>query len=257
VPLLSVRLVLVVALAGAGCTHTAGEGTAGPSSPPAATSTAPAPPPSPARQPLLPGDQTYAAHPQKRYVEMRERPDDPNSTFALDTRNPTMRLAPLLVTGARRAADGEAWYRVLLPLEPNGSEAWVRGADVRLVQRDERIVVDLSERTLDLYRDGELAGHLSVGVGTPSAPTATGTFYVWVRVRYSSLTGPYGPLALGLSGFSEVLSEWPGGGRMAIHGTPDPNDRGRAVSHGCVRVYNGDLDVIRHVPLGTPVIIRP
>jgi lipoprotein-anchoring transpeptidase ErfK/SrfK len=242
----------IVAIAFAGCTEPAARIESS-SSPLAVVP----PTPSVVQQPLLPGDATYAARPTGRYVEMRERLDDPTSRFLLDTQNPTMRLAPLLVTDARRDASGEPWYRVLMPVKPNGSSAWARGTDVRLVPREQRIVVDLSRRTLGLYRDGALVHRLSVGVGTPAAPTAVGTFYVWVRVRYSTPTGPYGPLALGLSGFSEVLSEWPGGGRMAIHGTSDPNDRGRAVSHGCVRVYNGDLGVIRHVPLGTPVVIRP
>jgi hypothetical protein len=32
-------------------------------------------------------------------------------------------------------------------------------------------------------------------------------------------------------------------------------DRGNAVSHGCVRVYNEDLKSLLDVPLGTPVEI--
>ncbi len=216
------------------------------------------PTPKPNREPLSPSrDVEWAARPRNRYVEMRGRLGDPESVFALDTRNPLLHLAPLLVTGARRDDRGEPWYRVLMPLKPNGSEAWVIGEDVRLVPRDQEIVVDLSKRILDYYVDGELADEFSVGIGTPSAPTTTGTFFVWVRVHYSSPTNPYGIFALGLSGFSEVLTDWPGGGRIAIHGTADPSDRGQRVSHGCVRVYNEDLKALKGVPLGTPVIIKP
>ena len=60
-----------------------------------------------------------------------------------------------------------------------------------------------------------------------------------------------------MSGFSEVLTSLPGGGRMAIHGTADPSDRGQAVSFGCVRVYNRDMDRLQDVPMGTVVVIRP
>jgi lipoprotein-anchoring transpeptidase ErfK/SrfK len=80
---------------------------------------------------------------------------------------------------------------------------------------------------------------------------------VWQRVPFSNPNQPYGIFALGLSGFSPVLSDWPGGGRMAIHGTPYASDRGRPVSHGCVRVYNDDMKGLLDVRLGTPVIIRP
>ena len=78
---------------------------------------------------------------------------------------------------------------------------------------------------------------------------------MWVKIRYASPYQPYGIAALGLSGFSPVLSEWPGEGRMAIHGTSSPSDRGNAVSHGCVRVLNSDLKSLLDVPLGTPVEI--
>ena len=105
------------------------------------------------------------------------------------------------------------------------------------------------------YVRGELRHRFDVGVGTDATPTGVGTFYVWVKVRYSGLDQPYGIAALGLSGFSPVLSDWPGAGRMAIHGTALPSDRGRAVSHGCVRVYNEDLKGLLDVPLGTPVEI--
>ncbi|HXF57614.1 MAG TPA: L,D-transpeptidase [Actinomycetota bacterium] len=45
-------------------------------------------------------------------------------------------------------------------------------------------------------------------------------------------------------------------GRVAIHGTADPSDRGRHVSHGRVRVYNPERLPLRDVPLGTPVVIE-
>ena len=120
----------------------------------------------------------------------------------------------------------------------------------------QRIVVDLSERTLRYYRDGKLADRFDVGIGRPETPTAQGTFYVWAQVPQASPTGPYAVFALGLSGFSQVIKDWPGGGRMAIHGTSNPGDRGHMVSHGCVRVFNDDMVGLKHVPMGTPVIIH-
>ncbi len=187
---------------------------------------------------------------------MWERPGATEPLYALDTRNPRGTLAPLLVRDARRW-NGSAWYEVLLPLRPNGATAWVHEADVSLSEMDERIEVDLSDRLLRHFVDGELAHRFSVGVGTPSTPTGIGDFYVWVKVPYTNPNHAYGIMALGLSGFSPVLSDWPGEGRMAIHGTPDASNRGRAVSHGCVRVFNADMESLLDVPLGTPVTIRP
>jgi hypothetical protein len=204
--------------------------------------------------PLLPEGVDVLAVPSERVISMWKHPKATESTFALDTKNPMGTLSPMLIEAAKRRA-GEAWYRVLLPLRPNGTSAWVRESDVELRRIDQRIEVDLSERKLRYYVHGDLEQHFKVGVGTDATPTGTGMFYVWVKVQYASPYQPYGIAALGLSGFSPVLSEWPGGGRMAIHGTSSPSDLGNAVSHGCVRVLNDDLKSLLDVPLGTPVEI--
>ena len=206
------------------------------------------------KPPLLPEGVDVLAVPAERVIPVWKHPKSAEATFELDTQNPSGSFSPMLIEGAKRRA-GEAWYRVLLPLRPNGSAAWVRESDVSLRRIDQRIEVDLSDRTLRYYVHDELKKHFRVGVGTDATPTGTGTFYVWVKIRYASPYQPYGIAALGLSGFSPVLSEWPGGGRMAIHGTSSPSDRGHAVSHGCVRVFNDDLRSLLDVPLGTPVLI--
>ena len=86
----------------------------------------------------------------------------------------------------------------------------MRETDVDLRRIDQRIEVDLSDRTLRYYVHDELKRHFKVGVGTDATPTGTGTFYVWVKIHYASPYQPYGIAALSLSGFSPVLSEWPG-----------------------------------------------
>jgi hypothetical protein len=206
------------------------------------------------KPPLLPEGVDVLAVPAERVIPVWKHPKSAEATFELDTQNPSGSFSPMLIEGAKRRA-GEAWYRVLLPLRPNGSAAWVRESDVSLRRIDQRIEVDLSDRTLRYYVHDDLKKHFRVGVGTDATPTGTGTFYVWVKIRYASPYQPYGIAALGLSGFSPVLSEWPGGGRMAIHGTSSPSDLGNAVSHGCVRVFNDDLKSLLDVPLGTPVEI--
>ncbi len=181
---------------------------------------------------------------------------DAGQRFTFASRNPVGQPISFLVTSTARDAGGDPWLRILLPIRPNEAAGWVRMGAVIPHRVRQRIVVDLSQRSLRYYRDGELADHFSVGIGAATTPTAVGTFYVWAQVPQASASGPYGVYALGLSGFSPVLKDWPGGGRMAIHGTANPGDRGEMVSHGCVRVYNTDMERLRRVPLGTPVVIR-
>ena len=244
-------LLLTAGLVLAACTSGAGE--------PAPEPPLSIPSPSPAVQPvekapLLPEGVDVLAVPDERVVSIWTSPSKPQAAFGLDTRNPMGHTSPMLIEGAKRRA-GEAWYEVLLPLRPNGNSGWVRAEDVTLKRIDRRIDVDLSKRLLSYYVHDELRQRFHVGVGTDATPTGTGSFYVWVKVQYLSPYQPYGIAALGLSGFSPVLSEWPGGGRMAIHGTSSLTDLGNAVSHGCVRVYNDDLKRLLDVPLGTPVTI--
>ncbi len=174
---------------------------------------------------------------------------------SLAMRNPLGQELVLLVT--EPATAGRPWFRVLLPERPNGSQGWVRRGAVRVVHLRERIEIDLSEFSLAWVRNGRVVDRFRVGIGQRQWPTPVGTFYVWARVPQAGAGGPYGVFALGLSGFSPVLSDWPGGGRAAIHGTAAAWNRGRRVSHGCIRVFNPDMQRLKHLPLGTPVVIEP
>ena len=158
---------------------------------------------------------------------------------------------------AERDVRGDPWVHVLLPERPNGSTGWLRaaGADTSIVR--DRIVVRLRKHTLTRYHEGHPIGRYRVAIARPSTPTTPGRFFVWARVGYADSQGPYGNFAIGLSGFSEVITDWPGGGRMAIHGTSDPSAAGQDVSNGCVRVFNPLMAKLIDVPMGATVIIRP
>ncbi|MDH4112665.1 MAG: L,D-transpeptidase [Actinomycetota bacterium] len=185
--------------------------------------------------------------------------DDPNGgttlRMSIDALNPWGQRIAFPIRGVRVRGD-TTWYRILLGIEPNGSNGWVKGDDVTFDRIRHRVVVDLSERTLRHYRDGKLRHRFSVGIGAPGTPTTVGRFFVWAHLDPRDASGPYGSYLLGLSGFSKVLTYWPGGGRMAIHGTADPTDRGRQVSYGCPRVFNPQMNKLRGIPMGTTVVIR-
>jgi lipoprotein-anchoring transpeptidase ErfK/SrfK len=254
-PVLALVSALVVG-ALAACSQPAPVAAPGPTVTVAPSPTTPVPTPT-AAQPPKTEHGTYAARAIDRriYVWKGWAPDaDP--TWSFDTLNPVGEKLAMLVTGERTDDAGTDWVRVLMPIRPNEADGWVHADAVKLERMDQKIVVDLSTRTLDRYVGKRRVDRFHVGIGQPQWPTATGTFYVWAHVPQASPTGPYGAYALGLSGFSEVLKDWPGGGRMAIHGTPYASNLGQMVSHGCVRVLNPQILQLRKVPLGTPVIIR-
>ncbi len=156
-----------------------------------------------------------------------------------------------------REAGGRSWYRVWLPVRPNGTRGWVREGGVSFYTTSAKILVDLSERRLRVYRRGQLMGEYPVAIGRPGLETPTGFFYVNQKLRPPDPHGAYGVVALGLSAFQPKLPHWPQGGPVAIHGTNQPELIGKAVSHGCIRMYNRDVrEVDRLVPAGSPVVIQ-
>jgi lipoprotein-anchoring transpeptidase ErfK/SrfK len=163
------------------------------------------------------------------------------------------------VLGKRVAADCSAvWYRVQLPIRPNGAVGWVRAAAIELQPVDLRIEVDVSQRQLTLFRAGKRVLAATVAVGAPATPTPIGRYYVNQRLVPDDPNGPYGPGAIGISAFSPVLTGWAQGGPVAIHGTNEPWSIGRAVSNGCIRLPNSTLErLFKIVPPGTQVIIHP
>jgi hypothetical protein len=160
---------------------------------------------------------------------------------------------------ARRVAEDcePSWYRVRLPRRPNRRLAWVRAADVTVGVVRTRILVDLSERRVTLFRSGLRVLSTRAAVGSNSTPTPTGTFYVDQRLHSNDPNGPFGPSAVGIAAYSEVLTGWVQGGPIAIHGTNRPDLIGQAVSNGCVRVPNDVIKRIFGATLsGTPVVIQ-
>jgi hypothetical protein len=197
------------------------------------------------------------ARPRRPNLRTWHHPDLAAQVGSLSADNVFGQRMSFAVVDRFRDGTGVDWVRIRTGEHPNGARAWVRMGDVRLRPARQQIVVDLSARRLVWFIDGEVRTRLSVAVGDQDTPTAPGRYFVWARVRFRNHAGPYGKLALGLSGFSEVVRFGPAPGRLAIHGTADPSDRGRSVSLGCVRVYNGEIGKLWGVPMGTPVIIRP
>ncbi len=163
------------------------------------------------------------------------------------------------VVGARAAGGGCApmAYKVQLPVPPNGHSGWISASAVRVFGVDSRIVVELSERRLVAYRNGEQVLSARVAIGSPQSPTPVGRYFINERWLLANGNGPFGIAALGISAHSNVLRDWVQGGPIALHGTNEPASIGQAVSHGCVRLSNADMrKLLPFAPVGTPVVVR-
>ncbi len=170
--------------------------------------------------------------------------------------NPAPLGVPLTFLLSQRAG---AWLKVYLPVRPDGSQGWVRAADVTVAGVPYRIDVHRRALRLELYEFGRLIRTFPVGLGKSDTPTPGGVYYLKELLRPPDPQGFYGPYAFGLSGFSTVLHTFDGGnGVIGIHGTNDPASIGHRESHGCIRVSNRDIRYLaKRLPLGTPVRILP
>lgn len=167
----------------------------------------------------------------------------------------------VLVLARPRASAGRCWLLVRLPWRPNNAAGWVNGAAVQVQRNVWRIAVSTERRTLTLYRKGRAVRRLSVVVGKPSTPTPEGLFAIAWPIPWHP-TDFLGSWVLLLTAHSDVLQAFDGGdGTVGIHGRggaslADP--LGSALSHGCIRLANGDIDwLVRTVGQGrlpgTPV----
>ena len=150
------------------------------------------------------------------------------------------------------------WLHVYLPTRPNSSTAWVKATDVNVSAPLEwQIRVSLADHHLWLVHNGAVDFETGVAIGSDQYPTPTGTFYITDPLDLHKTPNlGYGVFALGLSGHSDVLTEFGGGdGQIALHGTNNPGDVGQNISHGCVRMTNDAIERLSTLPLGTPVVI--
>jgi hypothetical protein len=153
------------------------------------------------------------------------------------------------------------WLAVTEAGVGNNRVVWIdaKSGGLRYAHTRLELDIDLSERTLVVRRNGVAVRRLSVGVGRAGSPTPTGTFAVTDKLNGGAYSAAYGCCILALSATQPNLpAGWTGGNRIAIHGTLSAADFGRAVSAGCVHASDSDLRyLMRAVPLGTPVVIRP
>ncbi|MBE9101232.1 L,D-transpeptidase [filamentous cyanobacterium LEGE 07170] len=127
-----------------------------------------------------------------------------------------------------------------------------------------RITIDLSDRRLTLYQGDTILHSYPIAVGREGWQTPTGEFEVQQMVQDPAWMNPFtrevidgghprNPLGSYWIGFWTDGTNWVG-----MHGTPNPETVGTAASHGCIRLYNDDIQALfAQVRMGTPVTVVP
>jgi hypothetical protein len=163
----------------------------------------------------------------------------------------------VLVIAGVDVSPSKTWYRIRLPILPNNSTGWVPAdalGDLTVVHT--HLYVDQKKLRATLKRDGKTIFTTIVGVGHAYWPTPRGEFYI--RDKFTNFDNAfYGPVAFLTSARSAVLTDWPGGGFVGVHGTNEPGILPGRVSHGCIRMPNESiLKLARLMQVGSPLTIR-
>jgi len=225
--------------------------------PPAATPT-----PDPAAQlPARPRPTSRSAYTARilKPTAARIRPGSGRTLQVVGTRAPWWGGPNVLLVLDARVVDGTGYVKVLLKRMPAGSKGWIRADRVALRHTAQRVVVDLSDRTVMVQRNGRNVLRARVIVGAPATPTPTGLFAVDAPVDLPG-GNELGRRILAITAYSRKLARYQGGiPQIAFHeyeqlGAP----LGVAASHGCIRMSRATLRTLRRsIPRGTPVLIRP
>lgn len=181
---------------------------------------------------------------------------EPVGRLRTTTEDGTDELVPLL--GALEDETNTTWVRVRFRHRPNGVTGWVPRDRLGRVRRIATwLRIDLARRRLVLVRDGQVVLRVPVGIGQRRWPTPRGEFYARNRLWGFAPGSIYGPVAFGTNATSDVLTDWPGGGVIGLHGTDQPELIPGRISHGCIRLRNPDARLLaRSMRLGTPISIR-
>lgn len=148
-----------------------------------------------------------------------------------------------------------------------------------LRQPELQLVLDRRTRQLMVLRDGRLVRRFPAAVGADGWETPVGRHQVLQKVAdpiwqhpgdgRSVHPGPSNPLGSRWIGFfrdCQGRSGWDGERYLEVkgctvagfHGTPHRWTVGRAVSHGCVRLFDEDVrELYELVQVGTPVTVLP
>ena len=122
--------------------------------------------------------------------------------------------------------------------------------------------ISLSHRQVTLYHGILQSRIYPIAIGRAGWETPIGHFQVlqmlhnptWIHpFTGESIAGgdPENPLGHYWIGFWTNGKNW-----IGFHGTPTPQSVGKPASHGCIRMYNKDVEeLFRQVSPGTPVVV--
>lgn len=126
-----------------------------------------------------------------------------------------------------------------------------------------KLIIDLSDRQIYFYAYGSLLSQYEIAVGRAGWETPIGEFKVINKQVDPTWQHPFTGAVVQAGAENPLGSRWigfwtDGTHQIGLHGTNEENLIGQAVSHGCIRLREADIQALYdRVSLDTPVIVRP
>lgn len=127
-----------------------------------------------------------------------------------------------------------------------------------------RLVLKLSKRRVYVYRGDNVEVSYPVAIGKKGWETPTGEFKILQMIRNPSWQHPWKGTISPPGDDNPLGRRWIAfwydektKNAIGFHGTPNERLIGQAVSHGCVRMRNKDVEALfEKVAIGTPVTVE-
>jgi L,D-transpeptidase ErfK/SrfK len=130
-------------------------------------------------------------------------------------------------------------------------------------RQQSRLVVDLSDRRVYLYTDDRLQATYDIAVGRAGWETPSGKFAILSKIPNPAWQHPFTGDVIEKGAANPLGSRWigfwtDGKHQIGFHGTNQTDLIGQAVSHGCIRMRDGDIQAMyEQVNVGTVVVVQP
>ncbi len=185
---------------------------------------------------------------------------------------PIRRCVMLLCFGAAGLLVAAEWRTLrsrlaaTTALQPSGInrlETVLEQSPIAVMVKQTNVVIRLESRTLELYEGDELVKSYDIAVGQDDWQTPIGHFAILDMQRDPLWQHPITGEAVESGPDNPLGSRWIGfafdsGYHIGIHGTNQEELVGQAVSHGCVRMRDEEIqELFKELAIGTPITVRP
>lgn len=176
---------------------------------------------------------------QQLLLELEFYKDTPDSIFDLKTEEAVKKFQESLKLSPDGIVDLEIWQALAKALEPINITLELPSTE------NLAILVDTQKLKLTIFTDNRPFHSFPIALGKGQTPSPIGNFKIIQKAQ--NWGSGFGTRWLGLN------VPW---GTFGIHGTNNPSSIGNYKSHGCIRMYNNQVEELyRLIPVNTPVII--